>query len=374
MLIFLDSSLCAALQAVPTPQNQTAIALDIAAEAFRRGFHVLHGEPTVLDRLAKLSQTYNQRTSAVITKARGKAPYRKALLETVKWYVRLTNSIKTPSINLSAYGNIEVCIPPSLVSENPTLFNRALVIAENLNDAHFYEGLSRSLLKSDPRYKRHFSEINLQYQAIPGGGNTTAQVYLNEKTAQEHFCLAIVDSDKTWPGSSLGATATAVQAVDAPPNTPNWNARHLVIGVRAIENGIPRKHFIDSAHEIDSRIGAFAEANIARMWGKECWEYFPHKKGMKCYDLIQQTPEGEYWRKEIGFKLCPNFSEEKCSKREACKTTAIEPLGNNLLAKLCDSKPVTLNLEIQADEFIFGFGTNLVQEMLSALCADSAAL
>jgi hypothetical protein len=374
MLIVLDKSLADALEANPSPFSATAIALDAAADAFQRGHHVLHGELAVLDRLAKITKAFNQRTSQVLLRARVKAPYRRSLIEAVKWFVQLTDAVPVAIVRPSVFGNAEICIPTSLVAQSPTLFNKVIVITENLNDVFFYEGLSRALLKADPQFKRNFSDVNLRYEPKPGGGHTTAQLYSHEKITEKHFCLAIVDSDKTWPGAGMGMTATALHTIDALPNSPNWNARQITIGVRAVENMIPHKNFIAAANAVDSNVACIAQHSVSQFWGKDCWEYLPHKKGVKCFDLKPETPESHYWRNELNFGRCPNFSDLECDKRETCKTYVVAPLSTLLLAKVCEKKPPSLEINREEDDMVLSSGRTLMHEMLSALCAENAML
>lgn len=47
-----------------------------------------------------------------------------------------------------------------------------------------------------------------------GGGNTMAKVYHMEVEQGQHFCLAIIDSDKKWPRAKKGKTWEKVNEVD----------------------------------------------------------------------------------------------------------------------------------------------------------------
>ena len=74
-----------------------------------------------------------------------------------------------------------------------------------------------------------------------GGGVTIEKVLHGEIKREQHFCLALADSDKKWDGDT-NVGDTAQKMLDLMKNENPFNCKLYVMSkVREIENLIPRK-------------------------------------------------------------------------------------------------------------------------------------
>lgn len=370
MLVTLDASLADALEAGANHDHPSAIAVDVAAEALRQGNHVITGEVKTFDRLLALSQVFGPRTLALLRRARAKIPFRGAILNAVRWKVRIgEGGVPTTT----QHGGVdEVYVPAARIAQAASLLNKSVLIAENANDATFYEALTREIVGTDPNLSRTLAALRLKYLSMPGGGQTIAQVYSQEKQAKEHFCLAIADSDVRYAGGHMGDTARNLLRVDSPPNQREWNARIYVIPVRAVENLFPKADLLRACRTLDSALGVRCESNVQMHWGKAYWSLLPIRNGLKCFDLRDAPADQEatFWKQQLRVVACPNFSAVPCADREDCPTIAIQPLGSRLLAKVCESSPVKLHVALPADESIVNAARDLCTSMISAFCGE----
>lgn len=375
MLVFLDHSLLRSLASNPSQLSTTAIAIDLAAEAARQGTHILCGEIATFDTLIAHTNIFSERTRWLLARARTKLPFRQALSEGTKWHVKITTDVLAPTSHVIATGQTEVLLPPATLATHATLLQPPRFIPENNNDGHFFEALTYCLIDQDADYKSHFSTVKLHFDLTQGGGSTTGPVYAHAKASKSHFCLAVVDSDQTYPNGPIGPTATAVIAVDNPPNLPEWNARALVLGVRAVENLFPRNDLLKAADELDTALGETALRVVEAHAGRPQWNYLHLKKGVRCFDIKPaNTPAGKFLRDATAFGGCPNLPPNACADREKCHTTVISALGDKLLAKICSKKPIQLSLDLIQDALLLPHIRQLCDEMISAFCGDTPAL
>lgn len=375
MLLFLDHSLLASLDANPSPFAPVVIAIELAAEAARQGTHILCGEIGTFDSLLHREAVFSVRTRMLLDRARTKSAFRQDLVDALLWFVRITEIVAQPTIQTNARGQTEILIPPNIISTKGSLLNRPKFIPENDNDGYFYEALTYRVIDVNPQIKTHFSGVTLKFDLTQGGGQTTSTVYANAKAAQDNFCLAVVDSDQSFPKGPLGGTAKAVIAVDAPPNKPEWNARLLVLPVRAVENTFPKEALLRAAKQLDDFLGQCAQDVVAAHANQPHWIYLPLKKGVKCFDVKDKgTAEQQYLGNAIAFTTCPNVSHTPCESREKCPTYIVQSLGTNLLAQVCSQKPIQLNFDPDVDSQLLPLLKELCVEMVAAFCGDEPVL
>lgn len=375
MLVFLDDSLLKSLDANPSPFTNEAIAIDLAAEAARQGSHILCGDIKTFDGLIAKDSTFNARTRSLLTRARTKTPFRQDLLDNLLWFVRITSSVSDPIIQKNSIGQTEILLPPTAIALCGGLLNKARFIPENDNDGHFYEAITYQMVEIDPYCKQHYSSVRLRFELTQGGGSTTSAVYALAKARKTGFCLAVVDSDQTYPGGPIGPTAAAVQTVDAPPNSPEWNARSVVLSVRAVENLFPQSALLQTSKELDEVVGNTAAAISSTLYGSPLWNYLPLKSGIKCFEIKRnQSPEEKYLVDATSFGRCPNHSGIPCADKGKCNTYVVPPLSGGLLAQLCKTKPMKLNLSPVVDVLALPTLKALCREMISAFCGDEPIL
>lgn len=371
MLVLLDRSLVANLANNPSPLNPTAITIDLAAEAVRQGTHLLCGDVATFDALILRTDIFNERTRILLARARKKSQFRQSLVDSIKWHLKITCNVAAPLMQTTTSGITEVLIPPTTIASHASLLNRPRLISENNNDGYFFEALSKHYIEVSEEYKNLFSTVKLHFDLAQGGGNTTAKVYSTEKLNHDHFCLAVVDSDQMYPTGPFGSTAAAVVAVDAAPNARKWNARHLVLGVRTVENLFPRKDLLRAAAELGLALGETAVQIVETYSNRDEWVYLPLKKGVRCFDIKPaNTPIGKFLRNLTSFTECPHPPLNICSSREKCSNTVIASLSDKLLAQIC-KRPIQLNLDIVMDAMLLPHIKNLCDEMISTFCGDA---
>lgn len=375
MLLFLDHSLLTSLDANSSPFSPTVIAVELAAEAARQGNHILCGDVRTFDSLLNLGAVFSARTSMLLERARSKSTFRQELVDKVVWFVRVTESVAQPSMQINLKGQTEILLPPSNIAAKGTLLNKPKFIPENDNDGYFYEALTYQLIEVDPRAKESFSGVYLKFDLTQGGGQTTSNVYSNTKSAKDNFCLAVADSDQTYPTGPMGGTARALLAVDIAPHTKEWNARSLVLTVRAIENTFPKNVLVNAAKELDDFLGQCAQNIVNIHAAKPHWIYLPLKKGVKCFEVKSKaTAEQIFLANAIGFAQCPNSSSTPCANREECNTYLVPSLGTNLLSKVCTQKPIQMTFSTELDSHLTPLLKDFCLEMVSAFCGDEPVL
>lgn len=375
MLVFLDNNLLLDIAKNPSPLSAAVIAIDLAAEAVRRGTHILCGEVATFDALITNTEVFAERTRQLLARARTKLPFRQPLITGTKWHVRITSNVLAPTSQKNALGQTIILLPTSIIASHPTLLDKPRFIPENNNDGHFFEALTYSLIKSDPAYKKIFSTVQLHFDLLQGGGSTTGPVYIHEKASKNHFCLAVVDSDQTHPNGPIGPTADAVIAADQPPNSVEWNARSLVLGVRAVENIFPRRDLLNAATELDPALGAIASNIVKTHADYPHWIYLHLKKGVRCFDIKpEKTPYGQFLKNTTAFPGCANHIAVPCENREKCPHTLIQALGDKILAHICSKKPIELNIDLTDDVLLLPHIRQLGDEMVSAFCGDTPTI
>lgn len=148
---------------------------------------------------------------------------------TVKAVVSYENQKNTPELPYR-----EIWINPLDVSSfEPWV--ETFVLTENLLDSEFFSYIIRYYLKQNKFLKL----FHTRFYALMGGGETIDKVLEKEIMLKQHFCLVLTDSDKKYPGGSIGSTANGVckQMETNPFNCGLYVMEH----VREIENLIPKK-------------------------------------------------------------------------------------------------------------------------------------
>ena len=116
------------------------------------------------------------------------------------------------------------------------------VLTENLIDSSFYIHLAYYYFNNEilGGRKRRF-DFGYKFYPLMGGGVTIEKVLLGEIKREQHFCLALADSDKKWDGDT-NVGDTAQKMLDLMKNENPFNCHLYVMSkVREIENLIPRK-------------------------------------------------------------------------------------------------------------------------------------
>lgn len=150
-------------------------------------------------------------------------------------------------------------------------------LVENLLDVKFYEYCLKY-------YKRN-NNIQIEYSYYPllGGGSTIAKVYELEINLKQHFCLAIVDSDRKYPKGGNGDTAKLL--LDADKKKPFNCKCYMMEKVMEIENLLPTSVVEQST-------------NKKIPLPKEALSFFDYKKGL-CIDKLLNKELLQHWKEKL---------------------------------------------------------------------------
>lgn len=149
-------------------------------------------------------------------------------------------------------------------------------LVENLLDEKFYKYCLEY-------YKRNNKiQIGYSYYPLLGGGSTITQVYQLEINLKQHFCLAIVDSDKKCPEGSKGDTAKSL--LDADEENPFNCKCYVMEKVMEIENLLPKSVVKEYKNEINS-----LQFNLS---------FFDYKKGL-CKEKLLNSNLLSYWQNQL---------------------------------------------------------------------------
>lgn len=93
-------------------------------------------------------------------------------------------------------------------SEKLEVYEETHLLTENLQDGEFFEYIVQQYVKTLG------CSWPICYMPQMGGGSTMAKVYKMEIDKGQHFCLAILDSDKKWPSAKKGDTCDKLKSED----------------------------------------------------------------------------------------------------------------------------------------------------------------
>lgn len=114
-------------------------------------------------------------------------------------------------------------------------FSESRVLTEHINDSMFFKYLVRFYLKD-----AGIGKWRIYFEPSMGAGSTTADVLSNIIKEEKYFCLAIADSDKKYPTSDYGETASKIKDIMEAYNPFNCDY-YIMDDVTEIENLIPIK-------------------------------------------------------------------------------------------------------------------------------------
>lgn len=213
------------------------------------------------------------------------------------------------------------------------------ILTENLIDAEFY---NYTVLYY--KRKERVQSCKLSYYPLMGGGNTVAKVMENEVALGQHFCLAIVDSDKKCPNRRIGETAQHL--LDVLINRPFNCSAYVMDKVMEIENLIPNRLVIEYGDG----------AGYKEVFAKDP-SFFDLKKGLTL-ESIKDDDVYDYWKDLITdeqgrfderdkvLKSC-NKDEEYFEKVKGCRAIK-NGFGNKLLQNVVDGSRASNKSDLES--------------------------
>lgn len=199
-----------------------------------------------------------------------------------------------------SYDNIEE--QDGIIVLNPTqykafeFYQETYLITENIIDAEFYRYIFLYFVKG-----KGLSGLQSSFYSLMGGGATLADVMKHETLSPRHFCVAIADSDKASPQSSIGNTAQQLQKVWNNALCKRFCSVYVMQRVREIENLIPIKLLKSHSSYKDSY-------NI--LFQKE-WSYYDMKCGVTVKNMFDKDTRN-YWKgqfSDCSFEKAENLAQ-----------------------------------------------------------------
>lgn len=266
--------------------------LDFVAQSHYYGCHIVFASRNLLERLSKLSFYNDKRTTAVFKSLLNSYSTFGGIKKVVSLRVELTldHHFHVSTID---DGRCTVIYCPIISKSLEILMGGAELLGENVDELNMYKFMGDYYLK---KMKFH---LNVCCKKLHGGGDTLRLVWKNE-AIQENFCLAILDSDKKWPGCSYGETLKKVIELK---NKEKYCTVNFIFSdfYREIENMIPLDVLkLVSQNNPDWDLG-FKDIEMIVKKGEDV-QYYDMKFGLslKKYEKLRdKKEEKEYIDKHL---------------------------------------------------------------------------
>ena len=180
--------------------------------------------------------------------------------------------------------------------------NLTIIITENNKDYEFYKIIGKYYTK----YKGIKSSIDINFESILGGGNTTANVLESKINDERYLCLCIVDSDIKYLKKNLthkkGDTIRKIEKIVKKHIKNNYFWKFIPLTVHEIENLLPIcwiENYTQKTSDSEDTIN-FLKYLIKKEKGAyKAIYYFDLKKGIKKEKLDSDKEYKEYWIKYL---------------------------------------------------------------------------
>lgn len=322
-----------------TNDSDSIAVLDKIAMAHKYGKHFVYAPFPLLIRICKM-QSLNKSTRRIYSDIKKHCASSGTLVSGIGFRAKVT--VASPPASTSVY---YIQFNPKLVS-GFELYEETHLLAENLSDCSFFEYIVEY-------YKRSMG-INCPvcFYPMQGGGDTIKMVYLNEIQLGQHFCLAIMDSDKKYPEGALGNTCKGLKRIHKQHN-PFHCFYYIMENIREVENLIPlsvvksynnnsdKQIFRDNI-EVDLSFFDMKEGLLSCKIAGDIYTYWATQLSVYT-ELNKQLSECNGCVSHCNPRPKENDCEEVCDRRRI-----IEGFGSKLLDNLHwdnDSKERLKNVE-----------------------------
>ena len=373
MLIYIDDNVIQEFSSGGPNTNDIVASLEDLALARRHGKHLLLSSRDSLEFLKDCEQLGT--TARNVYRHLFNDYPNSGMLER-RFVRRLQITANRVPVKQYREGNCSVLsIPISRLKLSSTA-DRTVLLAENHLDCEFYSRFGSLYLAQN---KLRGISVIADYRG--GGGDTTAAHYEYIQNSWQRLCLCILDSDKGFPGASIGETARKVQNRNNPDIV---TSEYRILLVRAAEN-LLSPQIIASVEHIDGE--AVRIITTLEMAGHEALKYLNLKKGLTWFDVINQpvgTPAREYWTRTIAAPPFPELLENHlcadgtrtCTQRKECGCTIVPRCGNEILQRAHESvfrcKSLHEIKNMLSDSVISEWEE--IGELVAAWCCSSSVL
>jgi hypothetical protein len=276
-----------------------------------------------------------------------------------KWFnlVGNFNFIINITSNNCNQDKLEVLDPDGIYIPLSEFKNRApVIIAENIVDIKFFISLTKAYIKT-----KGINGISLSYHSVLGGGNTTHQVISDHQSDNNWPAICILDSDRTYPASSLGDTARKVfESVNRGKLT-----RIITTSSREVENIIPfsilRCIFTSNRIQLD-KVNKYEQFRDRKLGCDLPIKYIDFKKGLKlCLEKKEGKDEhNTFWSNTFTSLGIENHCSCKSSKQ--CTCFIVDGFGSDLLRTVVEY--------LEKNPFCFSKVEDIYEDELSFICEN----
>lgn len=263
--------------------NDKIRAIENILRAFGEGKHVVWMPSDIASQLIESGKFANY-SLRILYELKDRSRLTKSLLNDFEFHLHIT---------FDDADTLEFAKPDKMIAGFKRVIDsghlqETVFITENLNDAHIYEHGSKSFLI----LKKLYSEYDIKFRKLNGGGNTTIDVF-NEELADERFLLCLLDSDKKHPKGKLGDTAARFNDVKHGYGEGYYLE---VLSCTELENIIPYK----LVKEVISKYKPDALDEFNKVT-KNLRKYSDHKKGLTIKDALtlDRAHNHQHWAKLI---------------------------------------------------------------------------
>ncbi len=251
MLIQLDKSIEQTITEIKHNLNEESIeiiALNNLAIAYRNGWHIIIGSLRVL-KLIKNLEHIDKSTKSVFDKLINEYAFQKLYKDLVGEYILVKGLNGNPKRIDDEESIFHYETPLNYFSKFSKCMEASL-LCEDESDYDFYKKLGEKYIKES----REIAGVNLSFNFSNGGGVNSYRVLERGITDVGNPILAIADSDKKYPSSTIGQTLSKLlQTENQYNNSCILNVYPLP--VRAKENLIPPSLYLKgTGHTVKSHL------------------------------------------------------------------------------------------------------------------------
>ncbi|MCL9777582.1 hypothetical protein [Vibrio methylphosphonaticus] len=241
------------------------------------------------------------------------------------------NTIKCYDSRYTGSGDYDIFDYQNKVQDNDYLpITKASVVFENKDDDLVY----RKIIDWYFCEKNISTDLQVSYEAIHGGGDTTSTV--SEKCINTRVGVyGICDSDKVSPHDMVGGTARKTKKVFDDNGLPS---SFLCIEAHEVENLVPFAMHEKTA--IKTQMPAIDFIKYSRSKCSESYLYYDFKDSIKKELIISESKCGKYWKDIIEGSIYEGSLEKiEVNHKIVCKLSSLVHHSIKAFNKEVDIEP-----------------------------------
>jgi hypothetical protein len=298
------------------------------------GNHFFISDRSTLKRLID-SQSFSEKTQAQLLDVYNKLPQYGLFIE-FETYVEVVGQDVACKVSNNGSDCI-IRVSPKIIM-NSRITERVVFLAENIRDTRLYKRIGQVFLKQ----KRLLSLININFDAVGGGGSCISEQYQSYLTEGQKLCFCLVDSDKKYAKDSLGGTASRLCQIHENHirnSESDYFCSYYIIPIREIENMVPTSILFEVVDGNEQRRVFMNLFEQLERTSPKARFYIDIKNGVNLRDIMvsNNKPEIDYWLQQLRPFLdkCNYLKWGEC--RDDCSfCVIISGMGENILPNVID--------------------------------------